>query len=157
MAIKVKICKFIESFGWINGNSFAWYLGWVIIHLLLTLYTMMMICIVVDEYFVPSLEIIADSKQSPSQLITFHFSYRNFFEFVNQGSTCLRMWPVRPSWRWGHPHRNYSSTVSGRSSLRAISASGRWWARPSSTFSPPRLIADCFPELWVYNFEFEFI
>jgi len=34
--------------------------GWVIIHLLLTLYTMMMICIVVDEYFVPSLEIIAD-------------------------------------------------------------------------------------------------
>lgn len=51
---------------WLNRDWTVDFLGWVVVHLLLTIYTMVMICIVVDEYFVPSLEIIADSKQNPA-------------------------------------------------------------------------------------------
>ena len=46
------------------SNRIGLCVGWVVVHLLLTIYTMVMICIVVDEYFVPSLEIIANSEEN---------------------------------------------------------------------------------------------
>lgn len=36
------------------------YVGGVVVHFIICIYAMMMIGIVVDEYFVPSLEIIAE-------------------------------------------------------------------------------------------------
>lgn len=38
-------------------------LGGVVVHFILCIYTMLMIGVVIDEYFVPSLEIIAEGNR----------------------------------------------------------------------------------------------
>lgn len=56
------------------------YLGGVVIHFILCIYTMLMIGVVIDEYFVPSLEIIAEGN---SFIRVKHFQlYHAFFKNI---------------------------------------------------------------------------
>jgi hypothetical protein len=59
-----------------NRISFFYYfipLGGVVVHFILCIYTMLMIGVVIDEYFVPSLEIIAEGKYINPMLNQFIF------------------------------------------------------------------------------------
>lgn len=56
--------------------------GGVVVHFILCIYAMLMIGNVVDEYFVPSLEIIAEGRRSLLPIIAFYGTSVTIFFFI---------------------------------------------------------------------------
>ena len=73
----ISICpRGMENVVYLTEFLFFYYfipLGGVVVHFILCIYTMLMIGVVIDEYFVPSLEIIAEGKYINPMLNQFIF------------------------------------------------------------------------------------